>query len=145
MEMVEASVPELPRDAPRYVMGVGLPEELPEYVARGTDMMDCVLPSRNARNGCLFTSEGRVIIKQARYREDDGPVDPQCGCSTCRGYTRAYLRHLFQSGEMLYSTLATVHNIWRYLAVMRRIREAILDGTFSSFLSAARSLRVERP
>jgi len=145
LEMVEASVPELPREAPRYVMGVGMPDELAEYVARGVDMMDCVLPSRNARNGCLFTSTGRVVIKQARYREDAGPVDEECGCSTCRRYSRAYLRHLFLSGEMLYSTLATVHNIWRYLAVMRRIRKAILEGAFSKLLTAARSLQEERP
>jgi queuine tRNA-ribosyltransferase len=145
LEMVEATVPELPRETPRYVMGVGMPDELPEYVARGVDMMDCVLPSRNARNGCLFTAAGRVIIKQAQYREDARPADPECGCSTCRQYSRAYLRHLFLAGEMLYSTLATVHNIWRYLAVMRRIRQSILDGTFSSLLTAARSPREERP
>lgn len=143
MEMVEASVPHLPPASPRYVMGVGMPEELPEYVARGVDMMDCVLPSRNARNGCLFTSAGRVIIKQARYREDPLPVDESCGCSTCRQYSRAYLRHLFLAGEMLYSTLATVHNIWRYLEIMRQVREAILDGTFPGYLKEARTLPVE--
>src|SRR5438270_399652 len=107
LEMAEVTAPVLPRDRPRYVMGVGMPEELPEYVARGVDMMDCVLPSRNARNGYLFTSRGRVIIKQARYREDPGPLDPACDCYTCQTYSRAYLRHLFQAGEMLFSTLAT--------------------------------------
>ena len=89
------ATPLLPRDRPRYVMGVGMPEELPEYVARGVDMMDCVLPSRNARNGCLFTSAGRVVIKHAKYKEDAGPLDPACGCYTCRNFSRAYLRHLF--------------------------------------------------
>ena len=144
MEMVEVTMPLLPRAAPRYVMGVGSPEELPEYVARGVDMMDCVLPSRNARNGCLFTSQGRVIIKQARYRDDPRPVDEDCGCSTCRWYSRAYLRHLFLAGEMLYSTLATVHNIWRYLDIERQIRQAILLGTFPEYLKAARSLSAEK-
>ncbi|MBK5292577.1 MAG: tRNA guanosine(34) transglycosylase Tgt [Acidobacteriia bacterium] len=143
MQMVEASVPELPRDKPRYVMGVGTPEELPEYVARGTDMMDCVMPSRNARNGCLFTSRGKLIIKHARYKEDSGPVDPECGCVTCRQYSRAYLRHLFQAGEMLYCTLATIHNLRRYLDIMRQIRQAILLGSYPSYLVAARSLPVE--
>jgi queuine tRNA-ribosyltransferase len=140
MEMVEVTAPLLPRARPRYVMGVGLPEELPEYVARGTDMMDCVLPTRNARNGCLFTSHGRVIIKQRQYKEDAAPLDANCGCSTCRRYSRAYLRHLFQSGEMLFSTLATVHNIRRYLDIMRRIRQSILLGTFPQYLEEVRSL-----
>ena len=143
LEMVEASVPLLPREAPRYVMGVGMPEELPEYVARGVDMMDCVLPTRNARNGYLFTANGRIVIKHAKYRDDSGPVEDGCGCSTCRRYSRAYLRHLFQAGEMLYCTLATVHNIYRYLDIMRGIRQAILLGTFPEYLSAAKSLPVE--
>jgi queuine tRNA-ribosyltransferase len=111
LEMTEATTPLLPRDRPRYVMGVGMPEELAEYVARGVDMMDCVLPSRNARNGSLFTSVGRVVIKQARYRREPGALDPNCQCITCRTYSRAYLRHLFQAGEMLFSTLATIHNL----------------------------------
>lgn len=145
LEMVEATVPLLPREAPRYAMGVGMPEELPEYVARGVDMMDCVLPSRNARNGCLFTSRGRLIIKQARYKEDAAPVDADCGCSTCSQYSRAYLRHLFQAGEVLYFTLATVHNVLRYLDIMRQIRHAILIGTFPRYLEAVRSLPVEEP
>ena len=145
MEMVEATMPELPQGRPRYVMGVGMPSELPEYVARGVDMMDCVLPSRNARNGYLFTAQGRLIIKHARYKEDPRPVDGTCGCSTCRQYSRGYLRHLFQAGEMLYSTLATVHNIWRYLDIMRQIREAILSGTFPRYLEIVRSLPAEEP
>ena len=135
--------PALPADRPRYVMGVGTPEELPEYVARGVDMMDCVMPSRNARNGCLFTSQGKVLIKQARYREDAGPLDPSCGCYTCRTFSRAYLRHLFISGEILFSTLATTHNLWHYLDIMRRMRQAILLGTFPEFLKAARALPAE--
>jgi queuine tRNA-ribosyltransferase len=143
LEMVEACAPALPRERPRYGMGVGAPEELAEYVARGVDMMDCVMPSRNARNGCLFTSQGKLIIKHARYKEDARPVDETCRCFTCRHHSRAYLRHLYQAGEMLYSTLATVHNLWRYLDIMIQIRQAILLGTFSSFLAAMRSSQVE--
>ncbi len=143
LEMTEASVPVLPADRPRYVMGVGAPEELPEYVARGVDMMDCVMPSRNARTGCLFTSTGKLIVKHARFKEDTGPVDESCSCSTCRNYSRAYLRHLFQAGEMLYCTLATIHNLRRYLDIMRQMRQAILLGTFPEFLAAARSQPVE--
>ncbi|MFN3322082.1 MAG: tRNA guanosine(34) transglycosylase Tgt [Bryobacteraceae bacterium] len=138
-EMVEASVPLLPEDRPRYVMGVGMPRELPEYVARGVDMMDCVLPSRNARNGYLFTSTGRVVIKQARYRGDNRPVDESCSCHTCRNYTRAYLRHLFQAGEMLFCTLATLHNLNHYLDTMRQMRQAIVLGSFPAYLKAVRS------
>ncbi len=139
LEMVETVAPLLPADRPRYVMGVGLPEELPEYVARGIDMMDCVMPTRNARNGCLFTSQGRVIIKQAQYREDPRPLDPACSCYTCRTFSRAYLRHLFQAGEILFSTLATLHNLAHYLDIARRMREAIVLGAFPAFLSAVRS------
>jgi queuine tRNA-ribosyltransferase len=143
LEMTEATAPLLPVDRPRYVMGVGMPEELPEYVARGIDMMDCVLPSRNARNGCLFTSLGRVIIKQARYKADPAPLDPACRCYTCRTHSRAYLRHLFQAGEMLFSTLATIHNVKYYLDTMRQMREAILLGRFREFLDSARNSAVE--
>lgn len=143
MAMTEASVPRLPGDKPRYVMGVGKPEELPEYVARGVDMMDCVMPSRNARNGCLFTSRGKLIIKHARYKEDARPVDEECGCYTCRRHTRAYLRHLFQAGEILYSTLATLHNLRRYLDIMRGIRQSILLGEFPQYLESVRSQPVE--
>jgi queuine tRNA-ribosyltransferase len=134
LDVAGFTVPLLPRNRPRYVMGVGMPEELPQYVARGVDMMDCVLPSRNARNGYLFTSEGRVIIKQARYRDDPAPLDPACECYTCRTYSRAYLRHLFQAGEMLFSTLATLHNLKHYLDTMRRIRQSILLGTFPALV-----------
>jgi queuine tRNA-ribosyltransferase len=138
MEMVEATGEILPRDRPRYAMGVGMPAELPEYVARGVDMMDCVLPSRNARNGYLFTSEGRVIIKHARYKDDPRPPDEGCSCYTCRNYSRAYLRHLFLSGEILYAVLATGHNIRRYLDIMREIRHAIILGRFPEYLKGVR-------
>lgn len=143
LEMVEAAEPLLPRDRPRYAMGVGMPEELPEYVARGIDMMDCVLPTRNARNGCLFTSEGRVIIKHARYKEDGGPLDPACRCETCQRYSRAYLRHLFQAGEILYASLATRHNVARYLDIMREMRESIVLGRFPQYLKSVRGTAME--
>jgi queuine tRNA-ribosyltransferase len=141
--MVEATEDILPRDRPRYAMGVGMPAELPEYVARGVDMMDCVLPSRNARNGCLFTSAGRVIIKHARYRDDPRPLDAECRCYTCSKYSRAYLRHLFQSGEILFAVLATRHNIRRYLDIMREIRHAIISDSFPEYLRCARSASIE--
>ena len=139
-DMVESTAPWLPRDRPRYVMGVGMPEELPEYVSCGVDMMDCVLPSRNARNGCLFTSTGKVIIKHAKYKEDPAPLDAECGCYTCQNFSRAYLRHLFQAGEILFSTLATLHNLQRYLDIMRQMRQSILLGTFPQYLNAVRSV-----
>ena len=142
MEMVEATAGILPREKPRYAMGVGMPAELPEYVARGIDMMDCVLPSRNARNGCLFTSQGRVIIKHARYRDEAGPLDPACPCYTCRNFSRAYLRHLFQAGEILFASLATLHNLRHYLDIMGRIRHSILIGTLPEYLEAVRSVPV---
>ncbi len=143
LEMVEVTGEILPRLQPRYAMGVGMPEELAEYVARGIDMMDCVLPSRNARNGCLFTSRGRIIIKQARYKNDPRPLDESCGCETCRTYSRAYLRHLFQAGEMLYASLATHHNLRRYLDIMCEIRHAILLGEFPEYLRAVRPVPLE--
>jgi queuine tRNA-ribosyltransferase len=143
LEMVEIAEALLPRLRPRYAMGVGMPDELPEYVARGVDMMDCVLPSRNARNGCLFTSQGAVRIKQARYKDDAGPLDPQCQCYTCKSFSRAYLRHLFQAGEILYASLATLHNVKRYLDIMREIRHAILSGRYPEYLQTVRSAPVE--
>jgi queuine tRNA-ribosyltransferase len=139
LEMVEATAPLLPREKPRYVMGVGMPEELAEYVARGVDMMDCVMPSRNARNGCLFTSGGRVVIKQARYKEDASPVDENCACYTCRNYSRAYLRHLFLAGEMLFSSLATLHNLRHYLDIMKDLRHSIMSGSFPDRLRVVRA------
>ena len=136
LEIAALTAPLLPADKPRYVMGVGMPEELPQYVARGVDMMDCVLPTRNARNGYLFTSEGKVVIKQTRYQDEDGPLDPVCNCYTCRTFPRAYLRHLFQASEILFSTLATLHNIHYFLDIMRRMREAILLGKFPDYLKS---------
>jgi queuine tRNA-ribosyltransferase len=137
-EMVEATEDILPRGRPRYAMGVGMPDELPEYVARGVDMMDCVLPSRNARNGYLFTSQGRIIIKHARYKDDPRPIDEGCDCYTCQNYSRAYLRHLFLAGEILYASLATRHNIRRYLDIMREIRHAIISETYPEYLRTVR-------
>jgi queuine tRNA-ribosyltransferase len=131
--VVSDTVRRLPADHPRYLMGAGTPEDLVECVARGIDMFDCVLPTRNARNGQLFTSEGRINIKNARYAEDDGPVDPACGCYTCRTHSRAYLRHLYLAGEMTAGSLNTLHNLTFYLDTMRRIREAILLRTFDKF------------
>ena len=123
----------LPDDRPRYLMGVGRPEQLADYVALGIDMMDCVLPTRAARHACLYTSEGRVLIKNARYIEDQRPIDPQCSCRVCRRYTRAYLRHLFAAGEITAAILATHHNVHFYLDIMRQIREAIGFGNLAKF------------
>lgn len=131
-EVVEATTPHLPADRPRYLMGTGTPVDLLESVARGIDLFDCVLPTRNARNGQLFTSEGRVNIKNARYADDPGPLDPACGCYTCRHFSRAYLRHLFMAGEMTAAMLDTLHNLTFYLDTMRRIREAIVFGSLES-------------
>jgi queuine tRNA-ribosyltransferase len=125
----------LPEGRPRYLMGVGKPEQLADYVALGIDMMDCVLPSRAARHACLYTSEGRVLIKNARYAEDQRPIDATCACSVCRRYTRAYLRHLFATGELTAAILATHHNIHFYLDIMRQIREAIEFGNLANFSS----------
>ncbi|HKN21071.1 MAG TPA: tRNA guanosine(34) transglycosylase Tgt [Terracidiphilus sp.] len=125
----------LPKDRPRYLMGVGRPEQLADYTARGIDMMDCVLPTRAARHACLYTSEGRVLIKNARYIEDQRPVDSNCTCSVCRRYTRAYLRHLFAAGEITAAILATHHNVHFYLDTMRQIREAITFGHLEKFAS----------
>jgi len=143
LEMAEVTVPLLPKDRPRYVMGVGMPEELPEYVARGVDMMDCVLPSRNARNGYLFTSQGRVIIKQAQYKDDARPVDEACPCYSCKNFSRAYLRHLYLAGEITFSVLATLHNLHHYLDIMRGIRQAILLGNYPDYLRRARQRAAE--
>jgi len=131
--VTEQTARQLPADRPRYLMGAGTPEDLVECVARGIDMFDCVMPTRNARNGQLFTSEGRINIKNARYAEDDGPLDPACGCYTCRHHSRAYLRHLYLAGEMTAGALNTLHNLSFYLDTMRRIREAIAFRTFDTF------------
>jgi queuine tRNA-ribosyltransferase len=131
--IVGGTASQLPYDRPRYLMGAGTPEDLVECVARGIDMFDCVMPTRNARNGQLFTSEGRLNIRNARYAEDDRPVDPRCGCYTCTHHSRAYLRHLFMAGEMAARTLNTLHNLTFYLDTMRRIRDAISFRTFEAF------------
>ena len=132
-QVVEATTPRLPVDQPRYLMGVGTPIDLVECVARGVDMFDCVMPTRNARNGQLFTSEGPLNIQNAQFSEDDGPADPACHCYTCRNFSRAYLRHLSMAGEMTGGTLNTLHNLSFYLDTMRRIREAIAFGRFEDF------------
>jgi len=127
-EVIEATLQWLPKDKPRYVMGVGTPEEIAEYANLGVDMMDCVLPTRAARHGLLFTSEGKVSIKQARYAQDAGQLDPNCGCRVCRRYSRAYLRHLYASNEVLAQVLNTLHNLSFYLDTMRRVRHSIQLG-----------------
>jgi queuine tRNA-ribosyltransferase len=130
--MTEIVAAILPADRPRYLMGVGKPEDIADYVMRGVDLMDCVLPTRGARHGCLFTSRGRLLIRQARYAEDPRPPDPDCSCSVCRRYSRAYLRHLFVSGEMLGPILNTFHNVHFYLERMRALRAAIAEGTVAA-------------
>jgi queuine tRNA-ribosyltransferase len=137
-DVVAGTARRLPADSPRYLMGAGTPQDLVECVARGIDMFDCVLPTRNARNGQLFTSEGRINIKNAQYAEDDRPLDERCGCYTCRTHSRAYLRHLYLAGEMTAGVLNTVHNLSHYLDLMRRIREAI---AFNAFENLRREIR----
>ena len=132
-DMMEYSLPLLPVDCPRYVMGVGTPENLLEGVARGCDMFDCVMPTRNARNGLLFTTFGKISIKQAKYRDDDRPLDPDCQCYVCRNYSRAYLRHLYTSKEILASVLNTHHNLYYYQHLMAGIRQALEKGKFTEF------------
>jgi queuine tRNA-ribosyltransferase len=132
-DMVGCTTRWLPEDRPRYLMGAGTPEDLFEAVARGVDMFDCVLPTRNGRNGQLFTSQGRINIKNARYAEDEGPIDPACSCYTCRSCSRAYLRHLYTVGEMTAAALNTLHNLYFYLDTLSRIRDAIAFGRFESF------------
>ncbi|MDH4065540.1 MAG: tRNA guanosine(34) transglycosylase Tgt, partial [Acidobacteriota bacterium] len=143
--VIEQTTPELPDGQPRYLMGVGTPLDLVEAVARGIDMFDCVMPTRNARNGRLFTHEGAINIKNARYAEDDGPVDPACGCYTCRTFSRAYLRHLFVASEMTSGVLNTLHNLFFYLDTMRRVREAIAFGTFGKFRQDFHRIFTSRP
>jgi queuine tRNA-ribosyltransferase len=134
-EMVAVATEELPKDRPRYVMGVGFPEQLADYVRCGVDMMDCVLPTRNARNGCLFTSAGRVNIGNAIYADDSHPVDERCSCMVCRTYSRAYLRHLFHANEILASILNSHHNVAFFLDIMSKIRQAIAFGELAEFSS----------
>jgi len=135
-EIVESTLEHLPADKPRYLMGVGTPEEIVEYASLGVDMMDCVLPTRAARHGLLFTSQGKISIKQARYAQDPGPLDPNCACRVCQRYSRAYLRHLYASNEVLAQVLNTIHNLTFYLDTMRRVRHSIRLGEESHFLSS---------
>lgn len=139
--MLDVTVPELPVSRPRYLMGVGMPEDLVEGVARGIDLFDCVVPSRHGRTGWLFTGFGRVLIKQAQYVRDDRPVDPACGCPVCLRYSRAYLHHLFNVKEMLGARLNTIHNLWYFADLMRHIRVAIEQGTFGTFRAEFYSVR----
>ena len=132
-DIVEHTAAQLPAELPRYLMGTGMPDDLVESVARGIDMFDCVLPTRNARNGQLFTRRGPISIKNAKYAEDLSPPDPECACPTCRRHSRAYLRHLFMSGEMSGAALNTLHNLHFYLDTMESIRKAIAFGTFDTF------------
>ena len=134
--MLDVTVPELPEKKPRYLMGVGHPEDLLEGVARGIDLFDCVVPSRHGRTGSLFTTTGRVVIKQAQYAGDERPIDPGCACPVCRRYSRAYLHHLFMVKEMLGARLNTIHNLWYFSDFMRRIQEALEDGTFPELREA---------
>ncbi len=134
-EMTEAAASRLPPDRPRYLMGVGKPEQIVDYVRLGVDMMDCVLPTRSARHGCLYTSQGRVLIRNAQYAKDPRPIDENCRCAVCRRYSRAYLRHLYATGEFLALILNTHHNLYFYLDIMREIREAIRFGNLERFRS----------
>ncbi|MGM0418775.1 MAG: tRNA guanosine(34) transglycosylase Tgt [Thermodesulfobacteriota bacterium] len=132
-EMAEYNLPMLPANKPRYVMGVGTPENLVTLVGMGADMFDCVMPTRNARNGKLFTRHGDINISNARYADDTMPLDPQCGCETCRNYSRAYLRHLYKSRELLSYRLNTIHNLYYYLDLMENIRNAVFNSDFKNF------------
>jgi queuine tRNA-ribosyltransferase len=144
-EVVNATLPHLPRNKPRYLMGVGTPAEIVEYVAQGIDMMDCVLPTRAARHGLLFTSLGKVNIKNSRYALDEGPLDPACRCKVCTRYSRAYLRHLYVANEMLAQVLNTIHNLAFYLDTMRSVRQAIKLGEFAKFVSDVRARGLNSP
>jgi queuine tRNA-ribosyltransferase len=144
-EMVGSTTPWLPDDRPRYLMGAGTPEDLVEAVARGVDLFDCVLPTRNARNGQLFTANGRINIKNLRYAEDSRPPDPDCGCYTCRSASRAYLRHLCLADERGAATLNTLHNLHFYLDTLSRIRDAIAFGRFENFRLAFRQRLSRQP
>jgi queuine tRNA-ribosyltransferase len=138
--LVAEVAPRLPAERPRYLMGVGTPLDLVRAIASGIDMFDCVLPTRNARNGQLFTSEGKLVISHARFREDVGPLDPACACETCKSFSRGYLRHLHQCKEILYSRAATLHNLTYYLSLVRGARRAIFEGRFAEFQAGLEAL-----
>jgi queuine tRNA-ribosyltransferase len=135
LEMIERDCAEFPRAKPRYLMGVGHPVDVIEAIARGVDMMDCVLPTRNARRGTVFMGSGRLVVRNAAYAQDERPLDPECDCATCRKYSRAYLRHLFISGELLGMRLASVHAVHHMVTLVRRARAAVLEGRFAAFRS----------
>jgi len=142
MKITEATVPLLPEEKPRYLMGVGTPEDIVACVYHGVDMFDCVIPTRNARNGMLFTNSGKVVIKHARYRNDESPLDSECDCYTCKNYSRAYLRHLFIAREVLAVILNTIHNVRHFTNLMEKIREAIKTGTYETFRKGFNSKEV---
>jgi len=132
-DTVEWTTQFMPKDKPRYLMGVGTPEDLVENVERGVDMFDCVMPTRNARNGTLFTSFGKINIKAVRFKLDENPIDPECDCYTCKNYSRGYISHLFRARELTYFRLASLHNLHYYLNLMKQMRKAIIDGNFKKF------------
>jgi queuine tRNA-ribosyltransferase len=135
-ELVSLCTEAMPGDSPRYLMGVGFPQDIVECVGRGVDMFDCVMPTRNARNGTVFTSQGKLVVKNAQYAGDFSPLDPECGCYTCTNFSRAYLRHLFQAGEMLAPRLATLHSVTYFQKLVRDARKAILDDRFLEWKEA---------
>jgi queuine tRNA-ribosyltransferase len=139
LDTLAATTPHMPMEKPRYLMGVGTPADIVEAVALGVDVFDCVLPTRNARNGMLFTSQGGIAIKHARFERDPRPLDEACGCYTCENYSRAYLRHLYKSREILASRLNTLHNLFYYQDLMRRIRTAVEAGAYARFLAVFRA------
>jgi len=141
LRILEHTVPKMPADKPRYLMGVGTPEDIVEAVSRGIDMFDCVLPTRNARNGWLFTRQGSVKIRNSRYSADTGPVDPTCACYTCRHFSRAYIRHLQAANEILGARLATMHNLYYYQTLMRELREAIAAGQLGAYIDGFYQMR----
>ena len=141
LRVLDTTLPVLPTDRPRYLMGVGTPEDIVEAVRRGVDMFDCVIPTRNARNGFLYTRYGTLRIRNAKYTDDTGPIDPECGCYTCRNYSRSYLRHLDKCGEMLGPRLNTIHNLYYYQELMRGLRGAIEAGQLAAFVAEFYRLR----
>ncbi|MEM1349874.1 MAG: tRNA guanosine(34) transglycosylase Tgt, partial [Myxococcota bacterium] len=144
-EMVELSCELLPEDKAKYLMGVGKPADLVECIKRGVDMFDCVLPTRNARNGQALTSTGPVNYRNAAYAKDLGPLDNACACSTCQRYSRAYIRHLFKANELLFARLVTLHNLYYMLELTRQARQAIIEGSYESFVRAFYEARSEQP
>jgi queuine tRNA-ribosyltransferase len=143
IEMLDVTVPLLPKDKPRYLMGIGAPQDIVDAIDRGIDMFDCVIPTRNARNGKLYTDKGSISIKQSRYARDERPISERCECYTCKNYSRAYLRHLYLSGEILSSRLNTVHNLHYFLSLVREIREAINSGEWKDFKARFRELLID--